>query len=419
MMSHEELLSKLGLADGADADQVETAFDGLLKRYQQEIADADNKFERVAAKRSLKEVEALCEAVQRTVADERAELQLERFQERLAENRLGAAKVALKEARRLVESAGLAEKFRLRMEEAQADLGEAGGVEAVAEVEAVETQVEVDEPEAAEVEPEAEAPETEPEPKPKPESEPEPEPKAPGADAEPPPVELQVADRWTMVHRESGDRIHVLALPVVVFGRSRDCDVMVRVRHPDGGKEEDLANRRISRKHFRIERVNGVVFLQDGAVSEKGRVASTGGSALDGQRIQSEILYADRSPILQLTTQALAGEVPHWQLETFTAEQVFAGSAGANPQRIVALRLHRKDLVKEDVLLIWEGWKGWLSEGEPEFLLKCRDGGIEYSGPAGEGLDWLERIERLPEGVWRLSSAGLNALEYALDKGES
>ncbi|MCC5833457.1 MAG: FHA domain-containing protein [Opitutales bacterium] len=409
MMSHEELLRKLGLGGDSGADAIEGAFNDLLKRYQREVEDADNKFERVAAKRSLKEVEALRAEVERTVASERAELQLQRFQERLAENRVGAAKVALKEAERLVESAGLVEGFRLRLEEARADLGELEPVEE-APVDKVETVDSVDGVDSVEVEPETPgtAPETSPEAK-------EPEPLEPESEA----VELKVADRLTLVHRETGDRIHVLTLPAVVFGRSRDCDVMVRVRHPDGGKEEDLANRRISRKHFRIEAVNGMVLLQDGSLSEKGRSPSTGGTCLEGQRIQSEILQPGRGDALQLTTQAAAESVPHWRIEYFTASQVLAEAAGSNAQRLVALRLHRLDLIKEDVLLILEAWKGSLSESEPEIFLKRRDGGFEYTGPNGQAIDWLEMIERLPEGKWRLSTAGLNAFEYAQDKGES
>lgn len=406
MMSHEELLSKLGLGGEPGADAIEGAFNDLLRKRGQEVKEAENKFERLAAKRSLKEVEALRADVVRTVTRERVENLLNRFTERLQENRVGAAKVALKEARRLATEAGIIEDFRLQLEEAGADLEEAAGPEVVEEKvaakggsgdDAVVLDSQAVEPESPPVEPEFEE---------EPAVGPEPEVPAFEEVSEAAPRELRQADRWTLVHRETGERIHFLMLSQVVFGRSRDCDVMVRVRHPDGGREEDLANRRISRRHFRMEAVNGMVIVQDGSLSDKGRVPSTGGTCLDGQRIQSEILQSGRASTLQLTTQEAGPGVPHWQLD-YVVE-------AAN--RISALRMRRLDLVKEDVVLLWDEWKGELSAGQPEITLRASNGGVEYSGPGGSGIDWLEQLERVPEGSWRLSSAGLGSLEYTESK---
>lgn len=408
MMSHEELLSKLGLGGEPGADAIEGAFNDLLRKRGQEVKEAENKFERLAAKRSLKEVEALRADVVRTVASERVENFLNRFTERLQENRIGAARVALKEARRLATEAGIFEDFRLQLEEAGADLEEVAGPEVVEEKVAVKGDSGDDAvvPQSQPAEPESPPIATEPEIEKEQALELEPEAPAVEEAPEAAPRELRQADRWTLVHRETGERIHFLMLSQVVFGRSRDCDVMVRVRHPDGGREEDLANRRISRRHFRMEVVNGMVIVQDGSLSDKGRVPSTGGTCLDGQRIQSEILQPDRARMLQLTTQEPGPGVPHWHLNYITGD--------ANG--ILALRMCRQDQVREDVVLVCEGWQGKLGEDQHEFVLRARGGGLEYTGPNGTAVDWLEHLERLPEGSWRLSASGLGKLEYTEER---
>ncbi|MGF1448127.1 MAG: FHA domain-containing protein [Opitutales bacterium] len=151
------------------------------------------------------------------------------------------------------------------------------------------------------------------------------------------------------------ERVHILSQEQLVFGRSRDCDVVVRAYAPDEDTARQLS-RKISRAHFTIERRADDVQLADGSVVEGRRKRSGNGTYADGQPVDTIQIFRTGVETLKLTREGDAQAPPSWSLELVMECPLGASAHPAFahlPKGPQALLLKRMDGLCEDLLLLW------------------------------------------------------------------
>ncbi len=284
-----------------------------------------------------------------------------------------------------------------------------------------------EEPAPAEVAEET-SPESEAEPTPEPEAEP-PEPSV----VEPPPVIAEYAQQQAPAATAAGvpadasfapmaaqcfslagpeeERVHILSKEQLVFGRSRDCDIVVRAYAQDEETARQLS-RKISRAHFTIERRPDDVQISDGSVVEGRRKRSGNGTYADGQPVDTIQIFRTGVEQLKLTREGEAQAPPSWTLE-LTMECPLGASThpalAQLPTGPQALLLKRMDGLCEDLLLLW-GCVNLRTLGLAEedlWLARLAGGFGLWDGSALVPMEPGFRVGA----AW--TAAGFDALDYA------
>ncbi len=159
-----------------------------------------------------------------------------------------------------------------------------------------------------------------------------------------------------------GRRLQVVSQTRTQFGRDgKACGIALRVDHPRGEKEALIAaNKRISRKHFFIEPIPKGVAVVDGSMDEGNhRKASSAGTFFDGEALDVDRLVPGRSFRLVVGQNEPGEAVPTWEVEAVDVRMEVGYPAPLFEaleqwgDRIAAVTMKRRDLIEEDVLLLW------------------------------------------------------------------
>lgn len=255
-------------------------------------------------------------------------------------------------------------------------------------------------------------PPTEPAPEPPPEDEeppplppmpkpkPEPDPLGDAATVVLPPFPSQPTACDALTLRIGDRRLHVVSRSRVQFGRDgRTCEILLRVDHPKGTKEEVLnANRKISRRHFFIESLPSGLTLVDGGMQDGALAPSSGGTYLGGEKVEVESLSPSGGQVLLVSSPVPQEEAAHWEL--FFPSWKAGGDLALPPALVPGTRawdgappdlwMRRLDLMPEDILLLGSAFplERVGEEGEGLWIIRHHDGYAIFDEKDNRFLDW-------------------------------
>lgn len=429
-MSNQELLTLLGLADGeVSAERVEGAFEDRRNQYRIDLEEAGSKAERLIAKRTLRDFEQLGPAVSLFAVDFRTRMLFKRIRDNLTEGHIRLGEVAWKEARRILEQAGLEEERRFQLDDAWAELQQAAeqsgiNISREVEVKAASPKSEIptveafpgldgdDQANSSLAEPQVDG-------------------AADERDAEislggaqggqegqgqdpslngqlnttPLLAPCQRADCLTLSGPD-GELLHVLAKEISTFGRSRDCEVVTRAYSPGDEATRVRVSRLISRLHFTVKRESDDVLILNGGWVEGRHQLAANGIFADDEEFDRLKLFRSGTESIRLLREHHADNPPAWRVDLrmtppTAMEPVVATEVPSGPQ---ALALKRMDGLCEDVLFLWGAVDMRSLEWSEESLWLLRyDGGFVFSA----GANWVPlEMGFTIGGGWRVVSMG-------------